>query len=389
MTRVGVIGGGQLAWMMAGAAKDLGIELVVQTPKSSDPAAALASDVILAPIDDVTATQQLAARCDRITFENEFIDLEALRPLEQQGVCFRPRLDALAPLLDKYSQRQYLKSIGLPTPRFIAAETSDEWSAILAELSRNQIAFPLVLKTRRHGYDGQGTFILANAEDLRTTWEKLGHQPILLEEFVPFNRELAAIAARSASGEFVCYPIVETQQEDRVCRRVLAPANLDDKLVATIEANARTLLEKLDVVGLFGIEFFLTAADTILVNEIAPRTHNSGHFSLDACHTSQFEQLLRAACDLPLGDASLFCDGAVMINLLGYEYSQSDYRDKLDKLASIPHARLHWYGKTEARPGRKLGHITVLQQAHDELSLRDRALAIARQIEALWYGEED
>ena len=389
MTRVGVIGGGQLAWMMAGAAKDLGIELVVQTPQSSDPAAALASDVILAPIDDVAATQQLSARCDRITFENEFIDLEALRPLEQQGVCFRPRLDALAPLLDKYSQRQYLKSIGLPTPRFIAAETGDEWSAILAELSRNQIAFPLVLKTRRHGYDGQGTFILADAEDLRATWEKLGHQPILLEEFVPFNRELAAIAARSASGEFVCYPIVETQQEDRVCRRVLAPANLDGKLVATIEANARTLLETLDVVGLFGIEFFLTAADTILVNEIAPRTHNSGHFSLDACHTSQFEQLLRVVCDLPLGDASLFCDGAVMINLLGYEYSQSDYRDKRDKLASIPQAHLHWYGKTEARPGRKLGHITVLQQAHDELSLRDRALAIARQIEALWYGEED
>jgi len=374
MKRVGVIGGGQLAWMMAGAAKCLDIELVVQTPNRSDPAVADAADVILAPIDDAAATAQLADRCDVITFENEFINLDALKPLaHQQAVCFRPGLEAIAPLLDKYDQRCYLQQLGLPVPKFIALDGE------LDQLAN--WSFPVVVKARRHGYDGQGTFILKDRQALELTLQQLGQTPALLEEFIPFAREWAAIAARSVTGEVVVYPVVETQQEDRVCRRVLVPAQITIAVRTQIEAIARTLLDSLEVVGVFGIELFLTSSGKLLVNEIAPRTHNSGHFTLDACQTSQFEQHLRTICQLPVGNPALNCTGAVMVNLLGYEVATGDYFVKRQELAAIPQARVYWYGKTESRPGRKLGHVTVLLETPN----RDEALAIARKIESIWY----
>ncbi len=379
------MGGGQLAWMMGLAAQMLGIEVVVQTPQETDPAVRTAAETILAPIDDVAATARLAACCDRITFENEFVNLNALRALEKQGVCFRPGLAALAPLLDKYHQRCYVQQLGLPVPRFVATEAGATVADAIAQMTQNGLTFPLVLKTRRHGYDGQGTSILDDGAALATAWSRLSHQPLLLEEFVPFERELAAIAARSSSGQIALYPIVETQQHNQVCRRVLAPADLNETLTATIETIARTLLERLDVVGLFGIELFLNANGKVLVNEIAPRTHNSGHFSIDACPTSQFEQHLRAICDLPLGDTHLNCPGAVMVNLLGYEHTHSDYAEKREKLAQIPHATVHWYHKTESRPGRKLGHVTVLQPENAPLPPREQALADAQKVETLWY----
>ena len=374
--RVGVIGGGQLAWMMGGAAKNLGIELVIQTPHTTDPAVAFASETILAPIDDATATAKLATRCDAITFENEFINLEALMPLQEKGICFRPRLEALAPLLDKYHQRCYLRDLGLPVPKFVALEENTQ-AAI------DQFLFPLVLKARRHGYDGQGTFTIENRETFEATLEKLGENPVLLEEFVPFERELAVIAARSVAGEVVVYPVVETQQEEQVCRRVIVPSELDSSVMSAIEAIAHTLLNSLQVVGLFGIELFLTSDGKILVNEIAPRTHNSGHFTIDACHTSQFEQHLRAVCDLPLGNPALHCGAAVMVNLLGYEHSHSDYLTKRQQLTQLPNARVHWYGKTESRPGRKLGHVTLLLDSANQ----SEAQALAQKVESIWYRE--
>ncbi len=380
MQRVGVIGGGQLAWMMAGASKKLGVQLVIQTPHATDPAVAIAADTILAAVADAKATEELAARCDVITFENEFVDLEALAQLEAQGTRFRPRLTTLVPLLDKYHQRAYLRDLGLPTPEFLALENQ------LNSTDLEQLGFPLVLKARRHGYDGQGTFIIQSQAELEEIWQKLDHSPALLEAFVPFERELAVIAARSTSGEVAVYPIVETQQESQVCRRVLAPADIPESVQAEAEAIARTLLNSLQAVGVFGIELFLTADGGILVNEIAPRTHNSGHFSLDACVTSQFEQHLRAVCGLALGNPGLSSDGAVMVNLLGYEQSHSDYLEKRQQIEKIPQARVHWYGKTESRPGRKLGHVTVLLSA--QTAPREQALAIAQEVESIWYNRQ-
>lgn len=379
INRVGVIGGGQLAWMMAEAAKKLGIELVVQTPHRDDPAVKIANDVILADVDDAIATYQLANRCDVITFENEFVNLDALMPLSEQGVCFRPSLESLSPLLDKYQQRSYFKSIGLPVPNFIALKTPLTSQSTID----NPFGFPVVLKTCRHGYDGQGTFVINTQETLEATLNRLQATPIMLEEFVPFERELAVIAARSASGEVVIYPVVETQQENQVCRRVIVPANITADLEAQIEAIARHLLEELQGVGVFGLELFLTKDGKLLINEIAPRTHNSGHYTLDACEVSQFEMQLRAVVGLPLGSSALKSSGAIMVNLLGYQHSHQDYAEKRAQLAAIPNAYVHWYGKTESRPGRKLGHVTVLLESDKDLE--SQVFQIIHTVESLWY----
>lgn len=369
--RVGVIGGGQLAWMMASAADKLGVELVVQTPNQDDPAVAIASETIFAPVDDATATDTLATRCDIVTFENEFVDLKALAPLADRGVCFRPGLQVLSPLLDKYHQRRYLQKIGLPVPKFATLEDiSDAWQ------------FPLVLKSRRHGYDGQGTFIIQDADALQRTLNSFAGKKtsFLVEEFVPFTKELAIIAARSPKGGIVTYPVVETLQKNQVCHRVIAPANISLELTAQIQEMAHKLLNDLQAVGIFGIELFLVGDRQVLVNEIAPRTHNSGHFTLDACEVSQFEQHLRAVCDLTLGNTALRAPAAVMVNLLGYENAENDYLVKRQQLAALPQANVYWYDKKTSRPGRKLGHVTVLLNATGE------AEKLAQQIESIWYA---
>jgi 5-(carboxyamino)imidazole ribonucleotide synthase len=403
MKRVGVIGGGQLAWMMGSAAKKLGIELVVQTPSINDPAVvaakqqhstdstkldSMSSFFVQARVDDAIATGELAKKSDVITFENEFVDLEALSSLAERGVCFRPRLEALVPLLDKYHQRCYLRDIGIPVPKFTALDLKHNGNDLYIF---SKFGFPVVLKARRHGYDGQGTYIIKDIQHLEATLEGIQkgrfnttHVEFLLEEFIPFTHELAVIAARSVNGEVVNYPVVETQQQEQVCRRAIAPAHISPQVAATIENISRILLNSLDAIGVFGIELFLTADDKVLVNEIAPRTHNSGHFSLDACQTSQFEQHLRAVCGLPLGNPSLICPGAVMVNLLGYESGISDYQEKRQLIETIPNARLHWYGKSESRPGRKLGHVTVLL----ENDSRDDALQVAQEVESIWYPNQ-
>jgi 5-(carboxyamino)imidazole ribonucleotide synthase len=373
MKRIGVIGGGQLAWMMAMAAPELGIELVVQTANCSDSAVDLAAETVFAAVDDPIATEMLSSKCEAITFENEFVDLDALRKLESQGVCFRPQLGVLAPLLDKYTQRCYLRDIGLPVPQFANLDEPKlptGWS------------FPVVVKARRHGYDGQGTFIVKDVESLENIWDLYSSTPLLIEEFIPFDRELAVMVARGVSGEIVVYPVVETQQEDRVCRRVFTAVNLSINTIAQIHSIAHTLMDKLQVIGIFGIELFHTADGKISVNEIAPRTHNSGHLTIEACATSQFSQLLRAVTGLPLGSPDLTCGSAVMVNLLGFETAENDYLPQRQKIAAIPQASVYWYGKKQSKPGRKLGHVTVILEENN----RERANTISAQIESIWYG---
>ena len=375
MKRIGVVGGGQLAWMMASAAEDLGIKLVIQTPEPTDVAVRLAEEVVFAAVDDVASTQVLATKCDVITFENEFVDLEGLNKI---NTVFLPPLAALAPLLDKYTQRCYLRDIGLPVPKFAALEQP--------ELPPG-FEFPVVVKARRNGYDGQGTFIIKTRLALSDLYHRYPDTPFLVEEFVDFDRELAVIAARGASGEVVIYPILETQQEEQVCRRVFTIDDLSDELVETCRSIASKLLISLDAIGVFGIELFAARDGRILVNEIAPRTHNSGHLTIEACATSQFSQLIRAVAGLPLGSTKLTCGGAVMVNLLGYEDSQDDYLSKRQQISLIPNTYVHWYGK-QSRIGRKLGHVTVLVGTNPNAApqnSRQQAEVLARQIEAIWY----
>ncbi len=370
--QVGVIGGGQLAWMMAAAAQKLGLALVIQTPHSTDPATTIAQETVFAAVGDATATAALAAKSDVITFENEFVDLDGLTELAQAGVIFRPALTALQPLLDKYTQRCFFRDHALPTPNFISPAPA------------TPPGFPVVLKTRRMGYDGQGTFVVKTATDYAAIVARVGAENLLMEDFVSFERELAVMAARSSSGEIVTYPIVETAQENQVCRWVIAPAQVAPSVHQAIERITRVILTELDIVGIVGIELFLTSDNQVLVNEVAPRTHNSGHYTLDAAVTSQFEQQLRAVCDLPLGTPDLNCVGTVMVNLLGFETAMSEYTQIRQQLATIPNAHVHWYGKTESRPGRKLGHVTVRLLAGTPTTVKTWALQQVQAIAAIW-----
>jgi 5-(carboxyamino)imidazole ribonucleotide synthase len=372
--RVGVIGGGQLAWMMGAEAPALGIDLIVQAESETEPAVKIAKQFVIGNVDDATATNEMAQMCDVITFENEFIDLKALYQLEHWGVVFRPNLATLSPLLDKYDQRNYLQNIGVPVPKFGLAPTS--------EYIKSDYGFPVVLKARRHGYDGQGTFIIKDVEGLEWLAKTVPVEELLVEEFIPFERELGIIAARNESGEIAIYPVTETFQQNQVCHWTITPADVSIQVAESVKAIAHTILDKLEVIGVFGIEFFLTADNRILVNEIAPRTHNSGHYTLDGCETSQFAMQLQAVTGLPLGSTALKSSGAIMVNLLGFEESDTDYGEKRDRILKIPNSFLHWYGKT-SRPGRKLGHATVLLNG-EQLT---QAKSVINKIESIWYGD--
>ncbi len=380
---VGIIGGGQLAMMMAESAPALDIKVHLQTPNPSD--SALHSeqlngndkDTIFAQIDDAVATAKLANHASVITFENEFVNLTELAKLSSQGVCFRPPLSSLQLVLDKFDQRSQLKAMGLPVPNF-AALTSEQSPEDLG------FTYPVVIKARRHGYDGQGTHIMKNSADLQAFWaqnQSATNDAFMVESFVPFDKELAVIAARSLSGDVAIYPIVETYQPEQVCRWAIAPVLLGPGLESKISHMATRLLHQLDYVGILALELFLTKTGEVLVNELAPRTHNSGHLTIEACETSQFAQHLRAIAGMPLGATTMTAPTAVMVNLLGFETGPSNYQAKLDLIRQHPSTTVHWYHKQESRVGRKLGHVTVLLDQCD----RHVAIAAAEAIEALWY----
>lgn len=356
---IGIIGGGQLAAMMAIASKSLGISVVVQA-ESDDPAALVADKMILGEITDLTATTELAKTVDAITFENEFIDLEKLQPLHESGTKFIPSLATLKPLLDKYTQRQYLQQHHIPVPQFFPISTE-------ADLSVQPLDYPLVLKARRNGYDGQGTKIVNSQTELITAWNDMGRVPALVEKKVDFQVELAVMIARSATGECQIYPVVETHQANQVCTHIVAPARIEPAIATQVRDIAKAIVDSLDAVGIFGIEFFLESNGKVSVNEIAPRTHNSGHYTIEACQTSQFEQLLRVVAEMPLGDVTMRSPVAITINLLGYENVESDYRDRRDRLEELPHTFVHWYGKNISKVGRKLGHVTVLAENYENI----------------------
>jgi len=381
--KIGVIGGGQLAWMMAIAAKHLGIELTVQAASPDESAVTVADRVIYGKVDDANATAKLAEHCQAITFENEFVDLVALQKLidspSDRRVLFLPKLETLAISVDKLNQRQHFREHHIPTPEFYNVATEVELLG-----AAEKLGYPLVLKARRHGYDGKGTWVIANEIELRSAWESMHQAPAIAEAFIPFERELAVIAARSESGEIAIYPVVETLQINQVCRRTITPARIDSTISKKVETIAKQILTTLEAIGIFGIEFFLTVEGEVSVNEIAPRTHNSGHYTIEGCQTSQFEQLLRVVSGRQLGNVSMVAPVAVMVNLLGFEKTSdidADYLEKRKAIASFPNTHIHWYGKKSSSIGRKLGHVTILAETHD------KAIGISDHIESIWYSK--
>ena len=350
--RVGIIGAGQLAQMLAMAARAMGISLVVQGPCGDDPAVGVADGWVQGSLGAPEAVKALADRVDVIGFENELVDLAPLAPLEQAGVVFRPSLKALSVLVDKRRQRHLLQDFNIPVPTWI------DLNEALAHPERlHDFGYPLMAKAASGGYDGRGLRTMDSAATLKAFAETVGTEDWYLERVVDFERELAMVGVRSVEGEVCCYPLLETRQTGQVCSTVLAPAAVPQGVEARAVTIIGSILQQLDYVGVLAVEMFL-APEGLLVNELAPRTHNSGHLTIEACTTSQFEQHLRALTGAAPGPPDLCAPGALMINLLGFEDSRKTYAHEQQALAALSGFHLHWYGKRLSRRGRKLGHVT-------------------------------
>jgi 5-(carboxyamino)imidazole ribonucleotide synthase len=440
---IGIVGGGQLAWMLAQAAQRQGVQLHVQTPGAHDPAVALAASVVQADVRDVAGTAELARRCGAISFENEWVDLDGLAPLAASGVRFLPSLEALRPLVCKRSQRELLQRLNLPSPRWFpldqlqqhspadSAATADTTvpatdpnpaspaaaSATPAAISAAPSAgprlpegfsYPLMAKAASGGYDGRGTAVLRDDTALEALLERVRPGDWIVEEFVRFEQELAVVAARDAQGEVMVFPLVQTHQHGQVCDWVLAPVEASHALQQAVRNMAASLLTSLQYVGVLAIEFFYGPGG-LLINELAPRTHNSGHYTIEACNLSQFDQQLRVVAGQQALEPALVAPGALMVNLLGFENraaadsaedpatatatsSSTAYAEQRQALAALPEAQLHWYGKAGSTIGRKLGHITLLLRQTDAAARRQEAMERLAQVRQIWPlppAEED
>ena len=379
-TKIGVVGGGQLAWMLVQAAQDRDIPVAVQTSSAEDPAADASSRLVVADPRDVAGTRELVVGCQGTTFENEWVNIDALIPLEQQGVRFCPSLGALSPLVDKISQRQLLKDLSLPSPPWCPLSLVSPAQPALPQ----GWSFPVMAKAARGGYDGKGTLILNDIDALAQLLRSVSADEWLLESWVDYDMELALVVSRDDQGRVRRFPLVQTHQHQQVCDWVLAPAPVDASVAALAYNIAASLMTKLDYVGVLALEFFY-GPEGLQVNEIAPRTHNSGHYSIEACSSSQFDQQLCIAAGLPVPDPQLTSNGALMVNLLGIQSEDHLPLDqRLSSLERLPGAHLHWYGKSPETPGRKLGHITVLLSGADAIQREQEAEAALQSIREIW-----
>ncbi len=359
MYSVGVIGAGQLARMMQVPAIELGIDLRVFAEADGASAALSASRV-----GDYTDFDQLldfAKSVDVITFDHEHVPAELLHKLEAQGLSVRPGPAALIHAQNKLTMRKKLSELGLPQPAWLAAKTEQDVASFLSDHGPE-----IVVKTPIGGYDGKGVRVISEVSEVQDWLENLGKLggELLLEQKVDFSRELAQLSARSPSGEFSTWQVVETRQAQGVCSEVISPApNADGAKTAEI---AKRISEGLGVIGVMAVELFETVAGEILVNELAMRPHNSGHFSIEGSQTSQFEQHLRAVLDLPLGSTKPTAPVAVMVNLLGVD-DQNDFVSRYPKaMREFPEVSFHSYEKS-ARKGRKMGHLTVIGDNQESL----------------------
>ena len=358
--RVGILGGGQLARMTIAAAIGLGIDVAIFEREADSPAGRLTTDEIVGPWEDPTLQARFAALCDVITLESEFVDPVILEAFVALGVPVRPGAATLSLVGDKLRQKETFAAHALPLPAFRAVETPED-----ALRAGEEWGWPIVLKARRLSYDGYGNAIVRDPAALSAAWARLGApgRALYAEAWVPFRRELAVMVARSASGKLTTYPVVETVQavEAQICRIVRAPAAVSPEVAARATAIARRAVEAVEGIGVVGVELFEREDGAILLNEIAPRPHNSGHYTIEGCVTSQFENHLRAVLDLSLGATTLVAPAAVMVNILGERAAPVDPTPGgLPEALAVPQAHVHLYGKRQSRPGRKMGHVTVL-----------------------------
>lgn len=371
--QLGIIGAGQLAQMTAIALQKyragLDLELTIQASSGEDIANPYADRLIVGH-----DYRQLLTTCEVITFENEFVETARLRTISDQTrePLFLPSLSLMAILTDKYLQRQHLQSYGLPVPRFLPVYDRDNLIT-----SAYQLGFPCVLKARRHGYDGKGTWIIKSLPQLLTAWQTMGQVPAILEEFMGFSHELAVMIVKDYTHT-VFYPVVQTIQQQQICTQVIAPAPVSPSLLTQAQTVSAKVADSLSSPGIYGLELFAVPDRGIVINEIAPRPHNSGHYTIEGCNVSQFDQLLRLVVGLPLISPQMQSPVAVMFNLLGLENSANNYQSQRQQIAQLPNTHVHWYGKSRSQIGRKLGHVTVLGSDLSEI------LATGQIIDVLW-----
>ena len=351
---IGIVGGGQLGRMLAMAAARLGLRSHVFCPDTDSPAFDVCSAKTVAAYEDETALAGFAAAVDLLTYEFENVPartvevLAALRPV-------RPDVAALAASQDRLVEKEFVASLGIRTAPFLAVDTAGALARAVAQFGR-----PSILKTRRFGYDGKGQTTIREGTDLAVAFRSLGGVPAILEGVVPFTKEVSVICARGLDGAFVAFPVCENEHEHHILHRTVAPATISPGTADEAVAIAKTIAEALTYVGVLAVELFVTeedGAETLRVNEIAPRVHNSGHWTEDGAATSQFEQHVRAISGWPLGSTTMHGGGVVMQNLVGVEVD--DWR----RLLAEDGVALHLYGKAEARAGRKMGHWTRVDRA--------------------------
>ena len=377
---IGVVGGGQLAMLLVEAGKKRDVDVVVQTASKTDPAAKKTKHVVLNDSTNAKGTKLLAEKTSLITFENEWVDIPGLLSLQNDGVSFFPTLQSISPLINKITQRELLNSLDIPCP---------DWLPLpLQNLSKIELppdwTFPLMAKAAKGGYDGKGTKIIKNLKQLQELIQVETDQQWMLEKWVPFDKELSIVSSRDSKGIVRSLPIVETYQSRQVCDWVLAPADINHDVDLMVKNIVSSLLTQLDYVGVIAIEFFY-GSQGLLVNEIAPRTHNSGHFSIDACSSSQFDQQICITSGMNVPMPEMLVDGALMANLLGLESNYPiSLTKRLDDLRAIPGLNVHWYEKGKETIGRKLGHVTYLLNNKNLISRKKEALDVLKNIRSIW-----
>ena len=348
---VGVLGSGQLGRMFAIAARRMGYRVHTLSPENDTPTGQVADLEVEASYKDLDQVRQFARNVSVVTFEFENVPAETAAAAEQFAPV-RPAGSVLHTTQDRLREKDFLTKSGLPVTTYSCIRTLQDLRSAIARQG-----CPAMLKTCGFGYDGKGQVLIRRSEDADAAWDAISRCPAVLESFVDFEMEISVVAARTATGEFSHFGVIQNEHHRQILDVSHAPAKIDARLYRDAVEIARTVLEKLEVVGVLCVEFFLTRDGRLLINELAPRPHNSGHFSFDACVTSQFEQQLRSVCGLPLGSTEQLCD-ASMANLLGDVWSRGE--PDWNAACAFPGVKLHLYGKTEARPGRKMGHLTAL-----------------------------
>lgn len=346
-SRIGILGGGQLGRMLAMSAAQLGFDVHIFTPEDNSPAARVAAATMVAPYEDLDAVARFAAGVDVVTYEFENVPVATAQAAAEHAPL-RPGVRALEVCQDRVAEKSFVNAAGLETTLWRAIASEDEAEAAIAALGT-----PAILKTCRLGYDGKGQSVIREASAAREAFRALGGVPCILEAFAPFEREVSVVAARGVDGAVAAYPLVENHHEGGILRTTIAPAPGADALAEDALRIATGVLAGLDYVGVLAVELFAMGDGRLLVNEIAPRVHNTGHWTMDACAVSQFEQHIRAVAGWKLGDPSPH-SAARMENLIGSDAL------RWQALASEPGACLHLYGKGEAREGRKMGHVNRL-----------------------------